>query len=219
MKRYSLKPLSIFFLLIFYCVSCQQSKETEIRNDLDQFEAWLNERSEHIENFSDQEWKEAQDRYNKLQDDVENNFNQLSQNTQDRYNDLKARFQEWQEDNTNKDVTQGDVFSTQEDVFEDHPDAAFSTQLLGDYSNLSTITALNVKNAYMAFITNVRDSHKTWDKPNWDKAQIVYSELNERKDEVSENIPAEDKIKITALQAEFNALRTGDNLSDKIEDL
>lgn len=198
-----------FFLLSFYFVSCQQSHEKEIRNDLDQLESWLNERSEHIEHVSEQEWNKAQENYKNLQVEVENNFNQLSQETKDRYNALKNNFQKWQQEKN----------SEQEDTFEAGVDKELLNQLLGNYTNLSTVTALNAKSVYIAFMKNVRALHKTWDKSSWDRAQIIFSELNERKDEVDENIPTEDEIKITALQAEFHALKAGDKVSETVEEL
>ncbi|RIJ43083.1 hypothetical protein [Pontibacter oryzae] len=87
-------------------------------------------------------------------------------------------------------------------------------QLLGPYHKINTLTAANVREAYTAFLTNVRAQHNNWTDTEWDHAKAVLDKLDYKKNTLESQLKLDDKGKIKMLQAEFRALETGDDIKD-----
>jgi hypothetical protein len=60
----------------------------------------------------------------------------------------------------------------------------------------------------------VRAKKQRWTQEDWDYVDHVYSQLNNRKEQVESAIPAADRIKIKTLQAEYLALEASGDAKD-----
>lgn len=87
-------------------------------------------------------------------------------------------------------------------------------QLLGPYYKINTLTAANVREAYITFLTSVREQHQNWTDTEWNHAKAVLDKLDYRKNSLESQLKLNDKGKIKMLQAEFRALETGDDIKD-----
>lgn len=79
-------------------------------------------------------------------------------------------------------------------------------QLLGPYSNIQSLTASNLRHAYMTFMDNVRAKHGSWTKQDWNQANAVINKLNARENSMNRILSVTDKAQIKILQTEFNTL-------------
>ncbi|GGK64573.1 hypothetical protein ACD591_01430 [Rufibacter glacialis] len=87
-------------------------------------------------------------------------------------------------------------------------------ELLGDYRNLSQVSADSLRDAYTYFLQQVRGRKDVWTMEDWDYANGIYRQLNEREKALHGDIILRHATKIKALQAEYLALENRADLKD-----
>ncbi|GAA4314266.1 hypothetical protein [Nibribacter koreensis] len=92
--------------------------------------------------------------------------------------------------------------------------AQMEKELLGDYRLLSQTTPENLKDAYIYFLQQVRDRREVWTLEDWDYANAIYKQLNDREKQLHYDIILRHATKIKALQAEYLALENSADLKD-----
>ena len=93
-------------------------------------------------------------------------------------------------------------------------EATFTSELLGTYADLNTITPDNVAEAYTQFMRQVRAKRRTWTQRDWDYADAIFKRLNERRRAIRLDVRASDDVRVKALQAEYLALENGRDVKD-----
>ncbi|MDB5234251.1 MAG: hypothetical protein JWR44_1244 [Hymenobacter sp.] len=83
---------------------------------------------------------------------------------------------------------------------------------------VSSLTGPALLDAYQRFIEKVRAERHGWKSTDWAAAAAVLSRLNTRYDQLRSGFSLDDKVTIRSQQAEFQALRTGRQLSDQVSD-
>lgn len=105
---------------------------------------------------------------------------------------------------------------------DDAPVVAASDTAVSDFfrekTAVSRLTAPQLLNTYTRFIQKVRDDRQGWKATDWYTAATVLSSLNNRYSQVRDSFSLDDKLTIRSQQAEFQALRTARQLSDKVSD-
>lgn len=86
--------------------------------------------------------------------------------------------------------------------------------LLGEYRNLSQVTAGNLRDAYVHFLQQVRARQGVWTMEDWDYADAIYKRLNDREKALHDDIILRHATKIKALQAEYVALENKADVQD-----
>ncbi|WP_148561627.1 hypothetical protein [Pontibacter korlensis] len=99
-------------------------------------------------------------------------------------------------------------------VQDDQNKPQLQQELLGSYADITTITAANLRSAYITFMENVRAKQNTWNDEDWKAAKVVLEKLDARKNTVEQQLGADDKAKIKVLQAEFRTLETKGDVED-----
>ncbi len=87
-------------------------------------------------------------------------------------------------------------------------------ELLGQWADMDTLNAANIREAYITFMENVRAQKSEWADADWEMAKMVLERLNKRKDAISADIDTDSEVKIKALQMEFLTLETAADISD-----
>ncbi|GAB3822438.1 hypothetical protein [Pontibacter rugosus] len=87
-------------------------------------------------------------------------------------------------------------------------------KLLGSYSDISTLTATNIRAAYITLLENVRAQHSNWNDADWNQAKAVLDKLDYKKNTVEDKLDLTSKAKIKALQGEFRTLETAGDVKD-----
>ncbi|MBF9143542.1 hypothetical protein [Hymenobacter properus] len=92
------------------------------------------------------------------------------------------------------------------------------TTFLRKKTTVSTLTTTGLLDAYSRFMDRVHNDRQGWKAGDWATASAVLSRLNERYDQLRSNFSFDDKVNIRAQQAEYQALRTGRQISDSVSD-
>ena len=197
MKKKAFNLLSILFVVALLS-ACSASKETEVEDELGDFRTWVSQTTSNIGDRTEDDWKRAKS-------DFSTRTQELDQKQETFTDELKQEYQQLK-----------DEFNNADKAYEEGRRAARLTEweqkLLGSYADKTTITSANVRQVYIAFLESVRSQRSTWTDEDWEMAKMVMKSLNDRKEEVDEDLPTDDEVKIKALQMEFRTLETGGDL-------
>ncbi len=178
--------------------SCTTSKEREVEDELSDFRNWVGQTTANIADRTEEDWKRAKT-------DFENRTEELDAKQENFSDELKQEYSALK-----------DEFKTAGDEYERNLRAArlaeWEQKLLGTYADKSTIAQSNVRQVYITLLENVRNLHGTWTNEDWEMAKLVLKSLNDRKDEIDDDLPTDDEVKIRALQMEFRTLETAGDL-------
>jgi hypothetical protein len=92
------------------------------------------------------------------------------------------------------------------------------TTFLRKKTAVSALTTAGLLDAYNRFMDRVRADRHAWKPADWATASAVLSSLNGRYDQLRSNFSFDDKLTIRSQQAEYQALRTGRQISDSVSD-
>ncbi|MEJ8755716.1 hypothetical protein WG947_01800 [Pontibacter sp. H259] len=197
MENRAIKLLSILFMMVILG-ACSASKETEVEDELGDFRNWISQTTTNVADRTEEDWKRAKNDFATRTQELDVKQENFSDEVKQEYQQLKDQF-----NNADKEYEEARHTAMM---------AEWEQKLLGSYADKSTITQQNVRQVYISFLENVRNQRSTWTDQDWEMAKMVLNSLNERKDEVDEGLPADDEVKIKALQMEFRALETGGDL-------
>ncbi|GAB3534702.1 hypothetical protein GCM10027443_22210 [Pontibacter brevis] len=166
---------------------------------LGDFRTWVNQQTSQIASLTEEDWE-------RTKQDFRMRTQELDEQQDEFTDELKAEYQQLKEEFNQADESYADVrYQARKSEWE--------RNLLGRWADMATINAANVREAYTTFIENVRAKHENWTDVDWDMAKLVLEELNDRKSEIEGNIDTETEVKIKALQMEFRALETADDIT------
>lgn len=99
-------------------------------------------------------------------------------------------------------------------VQEDETAQLWQKELLGTYADVNSLTAANLREAYITLLVNVREKKGSWSDQDWNKAKAVINKLDARKSSMEKELGTDDKAKIKLLQAELRTLETAGDIKD-----
>jgi hypothetical protein len=227
MKAMNLKPVLYSALVIAGLSSCERTKTSETTttatntdtttvshsetkvstkadSDVRNFKNWVNEKTTHADSTDTQKWEEVKRDFKTRSAQLEVKMDSVSAETKRDYEDAKARYQAWEnrrDARTSKPLDNAKL-------------TTWRKNLLSNYSDLKTVTPANAKVAYLLFMGVVRAKKDSWSQEDWDYADAVYGELNQRKREIENNISNADGFKIKTLQGEYLTLEAAADAKD-----
>ncbi len=83
---------------------------------------------------------------------------------------------------------------------------------------VSALTPTMLLTAYGRALDRVRNDRQTWKPADWEAASAVLSSLNGRYEQLRDGFSLDDKLSVRTQQAEFQALRTAQQISRTISD-
>ncbi len=172
--------------------------------ELNEFKNWVNSKADKVDAAANKNLPEVKDEFKQRTARLEKGLDSLSADAKVEYQRAKVKFNQWERQNkqrTSQPLQASEIRKRQ-------------NQLLGEYQNLNAITAANVREAYLIFMGMVRAKKKNWSQNDWDYADYIYRQLNNRKDELSTTISSVDDLKIKSLQAEYLALEASQDAKD-----
>ncbi|MCC9166797.1 hypothetical protein [Pontibacter harenae] len=217
-KRLKYLPVLVLALLLSSCEGNRTAQETEevtvdtatqddniIRVEetgrtaeerLESFRSWLNNKADRTDTAIREEWPEIREEFRRRNAELESNVDSLSAKSKEEYKQLKQRYARWEERQERRQNTPLDQQKLEQ----------WQEQLLREFDDLNSITSQNVREAYLTFMGTVRAKRSNWNQDDWDYVDHVYSQLNDRRRQIENNISTGDKLKIRALQTEYLAL-------------
>lgn len=198
MKQASVKLCGIVFFLLAILSSCTATREQEVEGEVNEFRSWVNTQTSRLAERTEEDWKQTKQDFRKRTEELDRKQDKFSEKVKADYQQIKEDFKERERE---REMLAERKART----------AEWERDLLGQYAERSSVNAGNIRQAYLTFMENVRARRGTWDDEDWEMAKLVMEELNQRKDEL-DDLPDDDEVKIKALQMEFIALETEEDL-------
>ena len=149
---------------------------------------------------TEEDWEQAKQDFRTRTQQLDQKQEQFSEELQEEYKQLKQEFTEADESYAS--------------VRQEALTAEWKGKLLGQWADMDTINAANIREAYITFMENVRTQKSQWTDTDWGMAKTVLEQLNERKEEINADIDTDSEVKIKALQMEFLTLETAADITD-----
>lgn len=199
MRKFYLNFMGMIVLLSVVLNSCAISREQEVEDELSGFRAWIDKQANNTADRTEEDWQRAKQEFKNWTTELDKQQEHFSGELKQDYELLKNEFRSLDE-------------SYERSRYEAKV-AAWERNLLGEHADFATITRQNIQEVYVSFIENVRRQYETWSDDDWKMAKLVLQKLNERKSVVAQDLPTDDEVKIKALQLEFSALETAEEVS------
>ena len=183
-------------------VVTQRDPETE--RELREFKAWVNDKANRVDSSADKNWPKVKEEYKARTARLESRMDSLSVQSKQEYAELKTKYRSWETKKEARESKPLQPAKIQE----------WEQQLLGNNTKLASLNATDMRETYLLFMGIVRAKKQRWTQEDWDYVDHVYSQLNNRKEQVESAIPAADRIKIKTLQAEYLALEASGDAKD-----
>lgn len=190
-------------LLLFGVLgACSSTREADnvVEDELSDFRSWVNTVTANIADKTEDDWKQAKQDFRSRTEELDQIEDNFTAEVKEEYKQLKQEFND--ADEMYKRTHQERIVSEWE------------RNLLGRWADLASINENNVRDAYITFMENVRAQNENWTDEEWEMAKIVLENLNERKSQITGNIPTDTEVKIKALQMEFRTLETAADAND-----
>lgn len=189
-------------------LQAQAQGKSKLEQDLADFRNWMNKRVNQGDSITKAEWPAVKQEFKARTQGLDRNRNELSDSSQQTYGELKNRYQTWE---ARHEEAHGQPLSRET--------AATWERRLAGTNKISQLKASQLRDTHVRFMENVRARRTDWTLRDWDYAEHVYLRLNDRRQQVLGQLSNSDKMKIAALQVEFNTLRKSRDAKDKYNQL
>ncbi len=190
-------------LLALMTLGAQAQTKSKLEQDLDEFRNWMSRRASQGDSAIRAEWPTVKREFQAKTQGLEKGTNQLTEESKQEYGELRGRYKQWEAENEER---QGQPL--------DRETAAQWERRLTGTGNIRNLRASQMRDTYTRFMESVRGLRSDWSLRDWDYAEHVYLVLNDRKQQVLAQMNNSDKLKVAALQVEFNTLRKSRDAKD-----
>lgn len=194
---------NLLLALLSLCLifsSCSATKEQQLEDELSDFRNWVSNTTSNIADRTEEDWERARADFKMRTQELDQKEDQFTDELKQDYQNLKDEFRSADEEYQRNQQEPGI--------------AEWERGLLDRWADFASINETNVREAYITFMENVRAKKGGWSDQDWEMAKRVLERLNERKAEITGNIPTDSEIKIKALQMEFRTLETAADARD-----
>ncbi|TXK38000.1 hypothetical protein FVR03_14405 [Pontibacter qinzhouensis] len=198
--------LMLVLLLAVSGLQVQAQTKSQIERDLEDLRGWLSKKANQADSLTRAEWPAIKQEFFTRTEKLDKNAGKLSDNTKQEYGELKNQYRELEQQN---EEAYGQPLNREEA-------ARWERELTGT-NNIKAIKMVDLRDRYIYFMEQVRARRTRWSLRDWDYAEHVYLQLSDRKELVLDALPNGDKMKIAALQVEFNTLRKSRDVKDRFE--
>lgn len=190
-------------LLSLMAFGVQAQSKSKLEQDLEDLRNWMNRKATEGDSITRAEWPAVKEEFKVRSKSLEQDSNKLTEKSQQEYGVLKSRYSQWEAQNEERLGQPLDRETA----------AAWERKLTGT-RNIANLKAGQMRDTYIRFMDSVRAQRSNWSLRDWDYAEHVYLVLNDRRQQVLGNMNNSDKIKVAALQVEFNTLRKSRDAKD-----
>ncbi|WP_377485840.1 DUF6565 domain-containing protein [Pontibacter toksunensis] len=175
-------------------------------DELEEFRAWLNRQTEKGDTAIRREWPQVREELRERNARLEQKFDSLSEQSKEEFRTLQGRYERWEDRQERR----------QDQPLDPAKVTQWQNQLLDEYNNLNNVQPENIREAYLTLMGEVRAKRSNWTQDDWDYVDYVYSQLNQRRREIENQLRTSDKLKIRTLQAEYLALEGSADTQDML---
>jgi hypothetical protein len=167
-----------------------------VDEQLESLRSWMNEQAEQGDTAIKRKMPQIKEDFRRRSADIEKSLDSMSADSKAEYARLKQRYERWESRQERRQNTPLDAQELQQ----------WKEQLLGEYDEIDSITPQNAREAYLTFMGVVRAKRQKWTQNDWDYVDNVYSQLNQRRRQIEEQMSTGERLKVRALQAEYLTL-------------
>ncbi|WP_187264336.1 hypothetical protein [Pontibacter beigongshangensis] len=198
--------LTFALLLTVWSMGAQAQGKSKLEKDVEDLRAWLIKKTNQADSLTRAEWPAIKEEFFTRTEKLDKEANKLSDSSKKEYGELKSQYRHMEERN---EEAYGQPLNREEA-------ARWERELTGA-NNIKAIRMVDLRDRYVYFMEQVRARRTRWSLRDWDYAEHVYLQLSDRKELVLDALPNSDKMKIAALQVEFNTLRKSRDVKDRLD--
>ncbi|UYZ65073.1 DUF6565 domain-containing protein [Hymenobacter weizhouensis] len=175
-----------------------------VERDLRIFSDWVNDKLDRAEASARREMPKVTAEFDRQSRRLDRAVDSLTAESKREYSTQKARYQRW---------------ATRQDSLDQaarRPETAQQAQrrLLNEDVNISRARPTELPDLYLRLLETMRADRKNWTQADWSAASAVLSRLNARYEQVREQLPLEERLRIRSLQGEFRTLEKARDVKD-----
>ncbi|UOQ55344.1 hypothetical protein [Hymenobacter cellulosivorans] len=180
------------------------STPSAIERDLDVFSDWVNDKLDRAEVGVRRELPRIKEDFDRQSKRLDRAVDSLSNQSKREYNTQKKRYQNWESKQDSLDAAARE------------PETASTAQrrLLNETVTISRARANELPELYLHLLENTRAQRQGWTQADWSAASAVMDRLNARYEQVREQLPLEERVRIRSMQGEFRTLEKARNVKD-----
>jgi len=196
----NMKSLLSIILIGISCVSfvaCTEEKKAD--RAFDDFKDYISERRQNMDKYYDKEWTELDNEYNEKRSKAEEKLNDWSEETKAEFASLQSEWEAFREGYENERARRNAEKQT----------ASIMNNILPDGINndLSNVTAANLLEVHTHFVNYVEVHKDEFTKEQWDKIQVLWKSLDEKKDLVEKDLKKGDNMKIAEQKLRYGTIK------------
>ncbi|RPD45438.1 hypothetical protein DNI29_18835 [Hymenobacter sediminis] len=179
-----------------------------VERDLRVFSDWVNSKVDQAATTARRELPRLTEEFDRQSRRIDKAVDSLTVEGKREYDTQKVRYRKW--------ATRQDSL----DAAARRPATADQAQrrFLGEDVNISQARPTELPDLYFRLVETMRSDKKNWTQADWSAASAVLSRLNARYEQVREQLPLEERLRIRSLQGEFRTLEKARNVKDVIRE-
>lgn len=179
-----------------------------LERDLADFSDWVSDKVDRAATTARRELPRISEEFDRQSRRIDKAVDSLTVEGKKEYSTQKVRYQRW--------ATRQDSL----DAAARRPATADQAQrrLLNEDVVISKARATELPDLYFRLIETMRADKQNWTQADWSAASAVLSRLNARYDQVRDQLPLEERLRIRSLQGEFRTLEKARNVKDVIRE-
>lgn len=179
-----------------------------LERDLRDFSDWVNDKVDRAATTARRELPRISEEFDRQSKRIDKAVDSLTVEGKREYSTQKVRYQRW--------ATRQDSL----DAAARRPATADQAQrrLLNEDVNISKARPTELPDLYFRLIETMRSDKQNWTQADWSAASAVLTRLNTRYEQVREQLPLEERLRIRTLQGEFRTLEKARDVKDVIRE-
>ncbi|UPL49966.1 DUF6565 domain-containing protein [Hymenobacter sublimis] len=184
------------------------STTSGVEQDLRVFSDWVNDKVEQAATTARRELPRITEEFDRQSTRIDKAVDSLTVEGKREYTIQKTRYKKWATRQDSLDAAARRPATTQE----------AQRRLLGEEVNISRARPTELPDLYFRLVENMRSDKRNWTQADWSAASAVLSRLNARYEQVREQLPLEERLRIRSLQGEFRTLEKARDVKDVIRE-
>ncbi|UOQ76294.1 hypothetical protein MUN84_17220 [Hymenobacter sp. 5516J-16] len=172
------------------------------------FSDWVNDKVEQAATTARRELPRITEEFDRQSTRIDKAVDSLTVEGKREYTIQKTRYKKWATRQDSLDAAARRPATAQE----------AQRRLLGEEVNISRARPTELPDLYFRLVENMRSDKRNWTQADWSAASAVLSRLNARYEQVREQLPLEERLRIRSLQGEFRTLEKARDVKDVIRE-
>lgn len=207
--KQALGMLTVIAVIAFSAASCGDYGDKK-DDDVESFKVFVTDLKAKSEEEVKENWEAIEKEYKEKITVIDQKTDKLENEIKKEYEQLKKDYEELEtkySTQMKEDDVDGDLQKLYEVVLTNKGDM-----------DLSGVTTSNIVAVYAGFVDIVDAQKDLYTREDWDEVDILWDALNERKNELEDNLSNEQRMKISEDKVKYGTFKTLNKLPAKLEE-